>query len=79
MPLDDVPDDSFVIDPDNTLREHLEALAENLTDRERLYLQLYLDGYSHHEIAQHLDIKTDSVYKMRQRIIEKMKRNAKEQ
>jgi RNA polymerase sigma factor (sigma-70 family) len=76
LPLDKVPEDKEAIDDGNALREQVDELTDGLTLRERHYLQLYLDGYSHEEISEKLSIEIDSVYKMRHRIIEKMNRNA---
>ncbi len=76
MPLDEVEQEDYPWDEEHPLRERLEELSAGLTERELHYLQLYLDGYTHDEIADKLEIKTGSVYKMRLRIIEKMKQNA---
>ena len=75
LPLDTVAD---TLEADTGLadRERLEELAEGLSPREWRYLQLLLDGYNTDEIADMLQIKPDSVYKMRRRVIDKMKQNA---
>lgn len=75
--LDELPENKTVADEGNALREQVEELAVGLPPREQRCLQLYLDGYSYEEIAQDLGIKVDSVFKMRRRIIEKMKQNAR--
>lgn len=74
LPLNTVSD--LPVDDSNTLRRQVEELATGLAPREQLYLRLYLDGYSNDEIARELDIAVDSVYKMRHRVIERMKHNA---
>ena len=76
QPLDTVTDD-YPADTEN-LRAKVEELAVGLTEREERYLQLLLDGYTHKEIAVQLEIALDSVYKMRLRVLEKMKQNAKQ-
>jgi RNA polymerase sigma factor (sigma-70 family) len=74
--LDELPENRTVADEGNALREQVEELAVGLSPREQRCLQLYLDGYHYDEIAVELGIEINSVYKMRRRIIEKMKQNA---
>lgn len=76
QPFDRVPDGSVAVDDDNSQREQVEDLAATLPPREQRFIQLYLDGYHYDEIAVELGIEINSVYKMRRRIIEKMKKNA---
>lgn len=60
---------------DSPQRELIEELAAPLDDRERRLLDLLLAGYSQREIALLLGVQTDSVKKMRRRIIDKMRQN----
>ena len=76
QPFGKVPDNSMVVDDSNSMREHIEDLVATLPPREQRFIQLYLDGYHYDEIAEELGIQINSVYKMRRRIIEQMKRNA---
>ena len=73
-PLDTVVDDY----PDATedLRDKVEELAVGLTDHEQRYLALLFEGYTHKEIAVMMNREIDSIYKMRLRILEKMRQNA---
>lgn len=77
LPLDKVPDDKVpVADDSGALRRQVEEYASDLGPRELHYLRLYLDGYSNTEIAEKLNISVDSVYKMRRRVIDKMRQKA---
>lgn len=61
--------------PDNELRERLEEATEGLNERERMALQMMMDGYSHADIGRLLGIKARSVGMLRHRIIEKIRKN----
>lgn len=75
VPLDEVTDD-LRDDGGHDARDRVEELTDGLSHRERHYLKLLFAGYDTSEIAESLKIKPDSVYKMRRRIIEKMRNNA---
>lgn len=72
--LDDARLDALASDDSiDSIRETLDDLSVGLNERERLYLRLNSEGYSAGEIAQRMQLPTDRVYKMRQRIIAKMR------
>lgn len=76
----DMVDKEIASLPDsNEAREAIEELAVVLNDRERLLLNLLLEGYSYKEIGEALGLKPDSVKKMRQRIIQKMRQQSEKQ
>lgn len=69
--------DIAVDNSDAERRELIEELAADLSGREREYLDLYIEGYTPSEIAQLMHIKDESVYRLRQRVITRMKETLK--
>lgn len=60
-------------------RELLYSLAGDLTEHERMVLDLLLENYSVAEIAERLGIKPQSVSQLKLRMLEKMRNQSKKQ
>lgn len=68
--------ETVAIPDDTSLSEMIDEYAVTLNEREHLVLKLLLEGYNNGEIAQLMGLKSDSVKKIRQRIIRKMRDRA---
>lgn len=73
VPIDSQLSDTYPNQQEDVASEYLEELAGHLNERQRHTLALMRQGYSIKEIAEKLNIKSDSVKKQRHRLIEKMR------
>lgn len=76
--VDDLMYDTTTEPERNYMSELIETLAVNLTPKERALLELILEGSPPKELEEKLEMTTEAIKKMRQRIISKMKQTANE-